>query len=378
MSGSLNRVGYACMWGTAPEDAWSGTTWAMMSAMRRQVDVVDLGTHLSPWQLRRWRLASLRRRNGEWNSDWGTSAKEKLLRDLRRNPLLIDCDAVFQIHALAVVDRPYFVYCDFTPDMISREVHRGNDGIPYFYKWALDTNELQRRRDSKVEVFTNAAGVIAMSAHCAESLVHDSGVAPEKVHVAYPGATAITADTQRIPRRQRESPRKRLLFVGTNFMVKGGDIVVRAFEILRRSDPSLTLTVVGPQRWPLNGPIPDGVDFKGRVPRSHIVSLMDQHDLLVMPSRLEGFGLVFIEAMARGLVCIGRNAFAMPELIEPGVTGGLLDSLEPTSLAQLIAEVLADDAIYAEVDRRAPEVARRFTWDNTAARMIDVMTRTCG
>ena len=139
----------------------------------------------------------------------------------------------------------------------------------------------------------------------------------------------------------------------------------------------MTLTMAGLDRWPMAGSIPEGVDFRGRLPRWQVIPLMDEHDLLVMPSRFEGFGVVFIEAMARGLPCIGRNAFAMPELIEPGVTGGLVEVLDPTSLADMIEDVLANDAIYAEVERRAPQVAQRFTWDRTAASVIDFIEKTC-
>jgi glycosyltransferase involved in cell wall biosynthesis len=177
-----------------------------------------------------------------------------------------------------------------------------------------------------------------------------------------------------IPRRIRDRPRTKLLFVGTTFKVKAGDVVVEAFQRLRAKDPSITLTIVGPDRWPLDGPIPDGIDFRGRVPRSDIIPIMDEHDLFVMPSRMEGFGMVFIEAMARGLPCIGRRAFAMPELIEDGVTGAIVDTLDPNELAAVIGRTLGNDGIYAEVERRADEVAQRFTWDHAAATVIDIVS----
>jgi glycosyltransferase involved in cell wall biosynthesis len=84
--------------------------------------------------------------------------------------------------------------------------------------------------------------------------------------------------------------------------------------------------------------------------------------------------MVFIEAMARGLPCIGRRAFAMPELIEDGVTGAIVDTLDPNELAAVIGRTLANDGIYAEVERRADEVAQRFTWDHAAATVIDIVS----
>ena len=100
---------------------------------------------------------------------------------------------------------------------------------------------------------------------------------------------------------------------------------------------------------------------------------MNSHDLLVMPSRLEGFGIVFVEAMSRGLPCIGRKAFAMTELIDDGVTGGLVDSDDPPRLAEKVLETLHDDAIYLEVVRRSTDVAQTFNWGTTAQTILRVI-----
>ena len=83
--------------------------------------------------------------------------------------------------------------------------------------------------------------------------------------------------------------------------------------------------------------------------------------------------MVFVEALARGLPCIGRNAFAMPELIEDGVTGAIVDTLDPVVVAQAISQTLANDAIFAEVERRADDVAAKFSWDRSATTVIDII-----
>src|SRR5215471_13058533 len=72
-----------------------------------------------------------------------------------------------------------------------------------------------------------------------------------------------------------------------------------------------------------------------------------------MPSRLEGFGIVFPEALARGLPCIGRDSHAMPESITPGVSGGLITGDDEHELAGIIAAALADDALYEACRERA-------------------------
>lgn len=374
MERSLSRLGFACNWDPDRTRTWSGTNWALLKALEEQIDTVDVGTHMSLAGRRAWQIATRRRRHGAWVSTWQTTPQwEKyMLNDVQRRVTASRCDAVIEIQDVGIIDRPFFVYQDLSYDVLVRELDSGDEGVTQFFK-SLDRDVINRRRARQHDVFSRATGVMAMSSAYAESLVTESGLAPEKVHVVYPGAPALSADTNTKPPRLRERPRTKLLFIGTTFLVKAGDIVLKAFELLRREDPSLTLTIVGPDTWPVEGPIPDGVDFRGRVPRSEIVSIMDEHDLFVMPSRLEGFGMVFVEAMARGLPCIGRRAFAMPELIEDGVTGAIVDTLDPAVVAQAVLNTLANDAIFAEVDRRAAEVAQRFTWERTAATMIGII-----
>jgi glycosyltransferase involved in cell wall biosynthesis len=134
--------------------------------------------------------------------------------------------------------------------------------------------------------------------------------------------------------------------------------------------------VAGPDAWPLPGGIPDGVRFLGRLPAGRVAGLYDSHDLLVMPSRLEGFGIVFAEALARGLPCVGRSAFAMPEMIVPGRNGALVGGSNPAELADAVARVLADDTLYETCLTAADEVAAHFTWERAADDALAAVTRT--
>ena len=371
---SLTRLGFACNRDPDRTRTWSGTNWALLTALQAQLDTVDVGTHMSLPARRAWQLATRRRRNGSWVSTWETTPQwEKyLLADVQKRVTASHCDAVLEIQDVGILDRPFFIYQDLSYDVLVRELESGDEGVSHFFK-SLDRDVINRRRARQHEVFARATGVMAMSRSYAQSLVNDSGLPADKVHVVYPGATSLSTGANVTPRRIRHGSRTKLLFIGTTFIVKAGDVVLRAFELLRESDPSLTLTIVGPDRWPVDGPVPDGVDFRGRVPRAEIAGIMDEHDLFVMPSRLEGFGMVFVEALARGLPCIGRNAFAMPELIEDGVTGAIVDTLDPVVVAQAISETLANDAIFAEVERRADDVAAGFSWDRAATRVIDII-----
>ncbi len=185
-----------------------------------------------------------------------------------------------------------------------------------------------------------------------------TGVGQPKITVVNPGVNAPLGVDVPIPERRR-GPVSRLLFLGRDFDTKAGDQVVAAFRLLRADlGPTLELTIAGPPIWPLRQPPGDGVTFLGTVRSDEVQRLIDTHDLFVMPSRMEGFGIAFVEALVRGLPCIGRNACAMPEIIAPADGGLLVETEEPVELAEKIVAALADDDLYARCAAAAP--ARRL------------------
>ena len=373
------QIGFACLWDRAdPRRTWSYTPWSLREAMRRYATVTDVGINLAApteWALK---LTHLRVRNGRPTSTWRESPLTDWItqRHLRRRVAASGCTAVLQIQDLALLDRPYFLYQDFSFDAILDLVDQQGRLPTGLMVAGMIRDDLRRHRDRQRRIYDRATGLVVMSRWLAERLTTLSGVPAEKVHVVNPGRSALVTDA---PLPVRERPRRRLLLVGKGFEGKGGDLVVAALAVLRREvDPHITLTVVGPTTWPLLGDVPDGVHFLGALPPAEVARLYDTHDLLVMPSRLEGFGIVFVEALARGLPCIARNAFAMPELIEPGVNGDLISQDDPVVLATTIAKVLDNDHVYEQCRARADAVAAHFPWDRAARQMIEIITGATG
>src|SRR5262249_30189698 len=159
--------------------------------------------------------------------------------------------------------------------------------------------------------YAKAAGMLTMSEWLAEHLVRVTGVPADRVHVVPPAANGLPEHAVVAP---HPAPRRRLLFVGKDFATKAGDVVVAAVELLRRDhDPKIELNVIGPKQWPMPGEIPDGVRFLGRLPLEETRREFGRHDLFIMPSRFEGYGIALVEALAHGIPCIARAACAMPE-----------------------------------------------------------------
>lgn len=370
------RLGFACNWEPEPRTTWSGTPWNLRAALEARVDVVDVGVRYPRAVRAALKAAHLRRADGRWVTTWKAGRLTTRLTEaaLRRGVRSSPCDAVVEIGDMGTVETPFFVYQDMSYDVLLRHYDAMRGSVPHFP--GFDIEALRRGRDRQRRIYDAATGILAMSRWLASSLVEDTGVPSSKVHVVHPGAAALPSTSAPGERARPGAQRTRLLFVGKDFHTKAGEVVVEAVRRLRADyDPRITLTVAGPTAWPMPGSPPEGVAFVGRVPVGRVRELFTESDLFVLPSRLEGFGIVFVEALAHGLPCVGRDACAMPEIIEPGRNGALVNDDDPERLAKAVAETLVDDEIYAYCERSREAVVSDFSWDRAAR---DALAAVCG
>jgi phosphatidyl-myo-inositol dimannoside synthase len=130
---------------------------------------------------------------------------------------------------------------------------------------------------------------------------------------------------------------------------KGHDQLIEAWPAVVRRVPQAQLVVVGagddiPRLRAKAGEVgaADKVLFTGFVSQSTLDRLWDRASLLTMPSRREGFGLVYLEAMRAGLPCIGSPEDAASEVIVHGATGLLIAQQDREGLAGAVAGLLLD------------------------------------
>lgn len=365
----MTRIGFACNWDPDPRGTWSGTPWALWRALRRHGDVVDLGPHLRRSERAPLKVLYARRRDGRWSTTWKWSPTWDRIaaRRIQRAADHGACDAVVQIQDLARTKQPYYLVQDLSIDSLLayESVHGalppGFEGIP--------RPLLLRRRERQHELYENAAGIFTLSEWLARHLVEESGIPPTRVHVLHPGPNIDVRQVE----TNRPAGRGRLLFIGRDFRRKNGPLVLQAFERVRREvRPDVTLTVAGPSVWPLPRSIPEGVDFVGDVDARRVGHLFSTHDLFVMPSHFEAFGIVFIEALAHGIPCIGRDAYAMKEIISDGINGALVQSETVDELASRIVQVLDSETIRRSTVEGADKVSARYSWANAAEKIFTV------
>lgn len=129
---------------------------------------------------------------------------------------------------------------------------------------------------------------------------------------------------------------------------KGHDVVIRALPELLRRFPDLRYDIVGDgdarpglEALAQQMGVAEAVRFHGVASEAALRQHYAQASLFIMPSRAEGFGFVFLEAMAHGLPVIGGNVDATPEVVIHGETGLLVDPTSVSQVADAVASLLA-------------------------------------
>ena len=151
----------------------------------------------------------------------------------------------------------------------------------------------------------------------------------------------------------------RLLAVGRMIEIKGFDVLLRAFAVARTRVPELTLDVAGagPLLSELSAIAPEGVTFHGHV--SDVGPCYARSSIVVVPSRGEGFGLVALEAAARGRAAIVSDVGGLPEIVAHDRTGLVVPVGDEQALAESIVALGGDlervRALGAAARRRAVE-----------------------
>jgi glycosyltransferase involved in cell wall biosynthesis len=150
----------------------------------------------------------------------------------------------------------------------------------------------------------------------ARAVYLDFGVPPDKIRVLYPGFDVPSV------RPRADDGAVRYLFMGRQPKRKGGDAVLAAFARLRDILPSARLRYVTDE--PPATALP-GVEASPLVPPAEVPALYAAADVFVNPTRAEGFGFTNAEAQGFGVPVISTRRGAIPEVVDDGRTGLLLD-----------------------------------------------------
>ncbi|MFK7960396.1 MAG: glycosyltransferase family 4 protein [Phycisphaerales bacterium] len=290
----------------------------------RHFDVVHLMTQVNAWAMVRWR-----RRQGE-----GRGARPRFVVN-------IDSTAALEVKAF---------------------------GMPAASRAAF--------RRAEQHMFDQADLIGCRNAWAASSPAPDYGVPADRVHAAVNSIEMPEAQRDWSAPRAADAP-VRLVFVGTAWHRKGGDLVV---EALRRVKTPCELHVVGADASILGGRTEPGIVFHGRVERDTLRrELLPSMDAFILASRFDMLPWAILEGAAAGLPVIAPRTGAIPDVVRPGETGELFEPGDVAGLAAAIDAVVADaDVLRQRGEAAAEHVRTNFDASRTYPAYLDRLVALAG
>jgi len=159
-----------------------------------------------------------------------------------------------------------------------------------------------------------------------------------------------------------------ILFVGANFQRKGLPTLIKAVALVKKHYPEVMLHVVGNDAKQLametlaqQQGVSDNIRFLGGMDNAEVQELHAQAQVFCMPSLIEGFGIVFLEAMAAGTSVIGGNCGGTPELIQDGENGFVVSPHDCQALAERIQQLAGDPILREKFRQQGIKSFTRFS-----------------
>ena len=255
---------------------------------------------------------------------------------------------------------------------------------PLAFEFGLSAQEIASLKQSEIQSLQSVVQVIANSSATARDLNQHYGIAPEIIDVILPGTDFIPRAEPRAYSNPDSRDQVHLLSVGSIIPRKGFHDLIPALG--RLLDLPWNLSIVGDtsrntaayerlmmdiSRFYLEGRI----QVMGAVSNEVLNSLYAKADLFVLPSRFEGYGMVYAEAMAYGLPIIATTGGAIPDTV-PQEAGLLIEPGDIPALTAALKTLIEDPPYRARLARGALKAAElQPTWEDSVEQFAAVLGR---
>ena len=223
-------------------------------------------------------------------------------------------------------------------------------------------------------VYRSASRVICVSDKVAGK-VAGNAMAPLDMKVIYNGVDAqmfAPAPTEALPNT--------ILSVGNLIPIKGHELVLRALATVLPRHPHLLIEIIGdgPERNRLvklaaDLNLSERVRFIGRQTRKQVADAMRRSVLFVLPSRYEGLGCVYLEAMSTEKPVIACHGQGIDEIIRHGSNGWLIEPGNLQELIEALSELIQNKQLRRQLGGAARQtILQRFTSSHQASQLAAV------
>lgn len=272
---------------------------------------------------------------------------------------------------------------DFTPDVVyGHTITFSGRLTPYFQKKygipaVLTTHggdtDVSLRPENRAEakaLCDQADAIVAVSGAYLKK-TQQIGTSTRLLRILNGFAVSHLSDAEKIPHR--------IVQVGALITRKHADVTIQAADRLRREHPDLTLKIVGSgaERGRFEALVAqlgmqDMTEFLGQRTNQESLAEMARAQFFCMPSVLEGFGIVYAEAMASGCLTIGTEGEGIADVIRSGENGFLVPPNDPDAIVRVIDWCIAHPNEAAAIAQRGKEDALSLTWARNAAQYIQL------
>lgn len=220
--------------------------------------------------------------------------------------------------------------------------------------------------------------VITSSNYSAGQIVKFYGIDRKKIAVV-PEPIDLDAWQRALSETPREEGPPRILTVAHLYPRKGVATLLRAFAKIS-TNATLRIVGTGPERNRLEHlaqtlNLTDRTHFLGHLPLRELVTEYRNATLFALPTEQEGFGIVFLEAMASSLPVVAVRAGAVPEVVADVVTALLVDPGNEPALANALERLLRDPALRAKLGIAGRERVTRFAAPQVALQFLSAIGR---
>jgi phosphatidylinositol alpha-1,6-mannosyltransferase len=219
--------------------------------------------------------------------------------------------------------------------------------------------------------------IIAVSDHVHERLRDFYGFDESKLTTVPPGVDTERFSPQAEIHTTVTESKRSILVLSRLDPRKGIAKAIRAFAQLDTAGVELLIGGTGRLEEPLKNlaselNVRDDVRFLGFVPGEELPLLYSSVDLFVLPSEYEGFGIVFMEAMACGTPAVGTDVGGIPTAINNSQTGYIVPNTGVDELSDRIDMIFNDPIQYRQLSERSIEWANEHKWENIATQVIEI------
>jgi len=246
-------------------------------------------------------------------------------------------------------------YGQFRSDLFREEVELQPDFSDTIHESFLDPS-WTRRLDDELAL---ADQVIVPSGFVRSSL--PAGILSGAVQVIPYGAPGVPPGQS--ARRSAEGGKLRVLYVGALTQGKGLSYLL---EGIRQVEAAVEFTIIG-SRYGTCKPLDAALQryhWMPNVPHSTVLETMENNDVLVLPTLLEGFALVVLEAMSRGMAVITTPNSGALEVITNGKDGFIVPIRSSEALAEKLSLLASDRELLARISDAALKRAQECTWQS--------------